>query len=324
MSTAAQQGDGGAKAGSTVQQQTAQLAQTLGQDTKDSVDVSVSKDAETLTSRPSVSLTAGSAVASDAKAQGQTGQHAANPNGKAAQNAQVANNANQAQNGQSQSQNQQTGNQNTQNQTALQASAQGKSGAGNAGGIHNAGPNAAGGEATSNTNSLTGSTGTQQTPQSQQSAQATNAARPQQAAQASVAEQVSVKITKALQAGNDRITIRLNPAELGRVEVKMELTHDGRTTAIVTADNKDTLDLLRRDSADLQKALEEGGMQLNDADLNFNLRGEENQAAEDGEGGSGGKAGEEEIEDEFADAEPPVIVAHEGGVLVNGRVDVRA
>ena len=112
-------------------------------------------------------------------------------------------------------------------------------------------------------------------PQTQQTA------RPQQALQSSVAEQVSVKITKALQAGQDRITIRLNPAELGRVEVKMELTFDGRTTAIVTAENRDTLDILRRDSAELQKALQESGLQLGDGDLTFNLRGDESNMAEE-------------------------------------------
>ena len=129
-----------------------------------------------------------------------------------------------------------------------------------------------------------------------------------------------MKIAKAVQSGSDRITIRLNPAELGRVDVKLELAADGRTTAVVTADNRETLDLLRRDSSDLQKALEEGGLQLSDNDLNFNLRGEESETAENGEDGKAAGAEDEDL----ADGEPEVIVAHEGGVLANGRIDVRA
>ena len=104
----------------------------------------------------------------------------------------------------------------------------------------------------------------------------------------------------------------------------MELTLDGRTTAIVTADNRDTLDMLRRDSSDLQKALEEGGLQLSDKDMQFNLRGEEGQMAEDGEGKNGANDDDEELADGFVEQEPEIIVAHEGGVLIHGRLDVRA
>ena len=104
----------------------------------------------------------------------------------------------------------------------------------------------------------------------------------------------------------------------------MELTHDGRTTAIVTADNRDTLEMLRRDSSDLQKALEEGGLQLSNNDMQFNLRGEEGQMAEDGDGKSGTGSDEEELADDFIEQEPEIIFAHEGGLLINGRLDVRA
>ena len=149
-------------------------------------------------------------------------------------------------------------------------------------------------------------------------------ARPQQPLQSSVAEQVSVKISKVLQAGQDRITIRLNPAELGRVEVKMELTYDGRTTAVVTADNRDTLEMLRRDSSDLQRALQEGGLQLRDSDLSFNLRGEQHQTAEGDDGkGTSDSVDEGELNADGDDQEPEIIIAHEG-LLINGRLDVGA
>ena len=104
----------------------------------------------------------------------------------------------------------------------------------------------------------------------------------------------------------------------------MELTHDGRTAAIVTADNRDTLELLRRDSSDLQKALAEGGLQLSKNDMQFNLRGEDGQMAGDGGGKNGTDGNQEELAEDFIEHEPEIIVAHEGGVLINGRLDVRA
>ncbi len=52
-----------------------------------------------------------------------------------------------------------------------------------------------------------------------------------------VLDQVSVQITKALKAGVDRINIQLKPANLGRIEVNLELSQDGRVAAVVTADN---------------------------------------------------------------------------------------
>ena len=303
------------------QQQAQQLAQTLGQDARVKVDVAVTQDAETLSSRPTATLTASSVVASDAKAQGQStqqsGQTIAGQNNHAA----VAANAQQAQGGQTQAQNQQAGGQANQATSALLASADAKGPGAGAGTAHGASATA-GGESANSANSATANAGTQQTQQTQQAqqTQANNAARAQQTTQSSVVEQVSVKIAKAVQSGSDRITIRLNPAELGRVDVKLELAADGRTTAVVTADNRETLDLLRRDSSDLQKALEEGGLQLSDNDLNFNLRGEESETAENGEDGKAAGAEDEDL----ADGEPEVIVAHEGGVLANGRIDVRA
>ena len=288
------------------------------------VDVGITQEAEILSSRPTSTLSAGSILASTNKAQGQNGQQAnhqpaANSQGIAAQVA-----AAQAQGGQTQAQNHQSGGVSAQAQASVQASAASSSAGSGSTGIHSAGPTTAGAEQANAANAANANANTQQSQQSQQAQQTQQTARPQQSMQSSVAEQVSVKITKALQAGQDRITIRLNPAELGRVEVKMELAFDGRTTAIVTADNRDTLDMLRRDSSDLQKALEEGGLQLSDKDMQFNLRGEEGQIAEDGDGKNGSDGDEEELVDDFVAQEPEIIVAHEGGVLINGRLDVRA
>ena len=46
--------------------------------------------------------------------------------------------------------------------------------------------------------------------------------------------------------------------------------------------------------------------------------------AEDDDGKNGTDGNEDELADDFIEQEPEIIVAHEGGVLINGRLDVRA
>lgn len=162
-----------------------------------------------------------------------------------------------------------------------------------------------------------------ETPQTQQPA-ASATANAQRAAgpRPGVADQVSVQISKALKAGVDRITIQLKPASLGRIDVQLEVGKDGRVMAVVTADNKDTLDLLQRDARELERALQDAGLQADSGSLSFNLRGQGDQAPEDGSAGSGPP------NDETAAAGPDeggASAADYGdGIIAEGRIDIRA
>lgn len=174
-----------------------------------------------------------------------------------------------------------------------------------------------------------GASGSQSQPaqQAQSSAQ-TQAAQPQRAAQGgqAVADQVSVKITKAVQAGQDRIHIQLKPAELGRVDVRIEMTHDGRAVTIVTADKADTLDLMRRDAEQLQKALADAGLETGSGDLSFNLRGEGQEGEETKDTGAGSQIadGDDAAGDEAQSGDDGVMLALDSGILMPGHVDLRA
>lgn len=86
------------------------------------------------------------------------------------------------------------------------------------------------------------------------------------------AEQVSVQVQNGVRNGNDRIHIKLSPAALGNVEVKLELSPDKTVQAIVYADKAETLDMLERDARILQKALEEAGLRTNSDSLSFAQR----------------------------------------------------
>jgi len=299
--------------------QAADLAKTLGNTGQVQVNVEVTDEADSFSSRPTSSLTAATVSGDSSKNQSGAGQNnGSNQSGNQNAAAAMAQNTQNAQN-----QNQQAGGSSGQGGNVAQlGDARGAAQAtGQTGGTATA--QTGEGSATT-TNTATGGTATgQHTQQTQQTAetQAKNPLRNPLPGQ-SVTDQVSVKISKALAAGNDKIKIQLSPAELGRVEVKMELTNDGRAMAVVSADNRETLDLLRRDASDLQKALAEAGIDLSSSDMEFNLSGQEGQMAENEAGSMGsGRGGEEE---EISGDQGEVMMAHEMGVLANGRIDVRA
>jgi len=72
--------------------------------------------------------------------------------------------------------------------------------------------------------------------------------------------------------GKNRFEIRLDPPELGRIEVRLDVDTDGRVTSHLIAHRAETLDLLRRDAAGLQRALEDAGLKTTDNGLQFSLR----------------------------------------------------
>jgi flagellar hook-length control protein FliK len=80
--------------------------------------------------------------------------------------------------------------------------------------------------------------------------------------------QIALQITKALDQDRTEIRIRLDPPELGEVDIQLEF-RDLRLSAAVSAERSDTLELLQRDSRSLARALREAGLELADADLSF-------------------------------------------------------
>jgi hypothetical protein len=87
-----------------------------------------------------------------------------------------------------------------------------------------------------------------------------------------VTQQVALEITKGLGQDRTEIRIRLDPPELGEVDIQLEF-RDLRLTASVSAERSDTLELLQRDSRTLARALREAGIELADSDLSFAQHG---------------------------------------------------
>ena len=104
--------------------------------------------------------------------------------------------------------------------------------------------------------------------------------------QAALPEQVAVQIHKAAAKGMDRVSIQLKPAELGRVEVHMDMRADHRTAVTVVVERPETLDLLQRDVRGLEQSLRDAGLKTDGGTLQFSLRGERHggDSSKDGDG----------------------------------------
>jgi len=85
-------------------------------------------------------------------------------------------------------------------------------------------------------------------------------------------QQVSIQIQKALANGLNKVNIKLHPAQLGRVEVRLDIAPEGQLTASITAEKPETLDLLQKDIRGLVKALQDSGLNTNSNSFNFALR----------------------------------------------------
>ncbi|CAN5542989.1 hypothetical protein BH10PSE14_BH10PSE14_13880 [soil metagenome] len=94
-----------------------------------------------------------------------------------------------------------------------------------------------------------------------------------------IGRDVGVEIARRISAGGEELVVRLEPAELGRIEVRMSFDERGGLRAVIAADSPVALDMLRRDSADLSRSLNDAGVRSDAQSLRFQNDG----------GGNGGQ-----------------------------------
>jgi flagellar hook-length control protein FliK len=83
---------------------------------------------------------------------------------------------------------------------------------------------------------------------------------------------LAIEIAARAQAGNNRFEIRLDPPELGRIDVRLDVDRDGNVKSRLIVERAETLDLLRRDAPNLERALQQAGLKTSDNGLQFSLR----------------------------------------------------
>ncbi|HKO19329.1 MAG TPA: flagellar hook-length control protein FliK, partial [Acidobacteriaceae bacterium] len=81
-----------------------------------------------------------------------------------------------------------------------------------------------------------------------------------------------VLIASRALAGDKHFDIRLDPPELGRIEVRLKVDREGQISSHLIADRPDTLALLRRDGTGLERALQDAGFKTAGDGLQFSLR----------------------------------------------------
>lgn len=86
-----------------------------------------------------------------------------------------------------------------------------------------------------------------------------------------IAKQLNLQVTNAVKNGANEFTMRLDPAELGRVQVKMQFGADGKVAAQVMVERPETLSLLQREVRGLERAIESGGHQAENGGISFSL-----------------------------------------------------
>ena len=83
---------------------------------------------------------------------------------------------------------------------------------------------------------------------------------------------IPIAIVARAEAGEKKFEIRLDPPDLGRIEVQLNVDSGGRATSHLIVDRADTLDLLRRDAPALERALQAAGLTTDEGALQFSLR----------------------------------------------------
>ncbi len=102
---------------------------------------------------------------------------------------------------------------------------------------------------------------------------------PQDPAAAPNLNSLAVEIAAKSQSGAKQFDIRLDPPELGRVDVRLSIDSTGKVEAHMTADQPQTLDMLQKDSATLTQALRDAGLNVTQDGLNFSLKGQDRQSS---------------------------------------------
>lgn len=148
----------------------------------------------------------------------------------------------------------------------------------------------------------TNATTPQATPVAATQAQTAQAAYVPATAAAVALSQVPVEIVRHIQQGDSHFQIKLDPADLGRIDVKLAFDSSGTVNARVTAERPETLALLQRDSGSLNQALTQAGLDSSKTNLQFSLS-QNPFAGQNSSGGGGSNSSQPQVADDDASAD---------------------
>jgi flagellar hook-length control protein FliK len=89
---------------------------------------------------------------------------------------------------------------------------------------------------------------------------------------AQLVDGVSVIVGRASKAMMNEFVIRIDPPELGRIDVQLKMHDDGTVQAVIASDSASTYDLLRREASTIERALADSGLKTSGDSLSFSLK----------------------------------------------------
>ncbi|NOJ47320.1 flagellar hook-length control protein FliK [Bradyrhizobium archetypum] len=133
---------------------------------------------------------------------------------------------------------------------------------------------------------------------------------------------LAMEIAASAKSGKTRFEIRLDPAELGRIDVRVDVDRHGQVTSHLTVERPETLSMLRQDANQLQRALDNAGLSTGNGGLQFSLRDQSSQGQNDGNQ-SNPNAHRLVVSEE--DSVPAVVAGRSYGRMLgaSGGVDIR-
>ena len=96
-------------------------------------------------------------------------------------------------------------------------------------------------------------------------------------------QSLGVEIARKVDAGEESLRVRLNPAEFGRVEVTLAFDDGGTLQATIRAESAHALDLLRQDAPDLARTLDQAGIRADAQSFRFEARSDGNPGGQPGQ-----------------------------------------
>ena len=133
---------------------------------------------------------------------------------------------------------------------------------------------------------------------------------------------LALEIAVSARSGKSRFEIRLDPADLGRIDVRIDVDRNGHVTSHLTVEKPETLSMLRQDAPQLQRQLDDAGFKTGNGGLQFSLR-DQSSSGQNNDNETGRNAQRLVISDE--DAIPAVAAGRTYGRVLglSSGVDIR-
>jgi flagellar hook-length control protein FliK len=132
---------------------------------------------------------------------------------------------------------------------------------------------------------------------------------------------LAMEIAASVQSGKSRFEIRLDPADLGRIDVRIDVDRQGQVTSHLTVEKPETLSMLRQDAPQLQRALNDAGLSTGDGGLQFSLR---DQSSSGQQNGNQSNPNAQRLIITEEEAVPAMVAGNYGRMLgTSGALDIR-